>query len=70
MALESSLNELFNDSLTVQIVSAEPPLASFWFVLIFYGESLGGRGFVATNTLLSDTRTLISHCKITPWKNY
>ena len=62
----------------MQIGSAEPPLASFLFVLSFYGESLGGRGYVtvlrtdtsqapldrARGELLSDTRTLISHLKI------
>ena len=30
----------------MQIGSAEPPLASFLFVLSFYGESLGGRDYV------------------------
>ena len=74
-ALDSSLNELSTDALTVQIDSAEPPLVSFLFVLSFYEESLGGRGYVtvlSTDTLLapldracgelpSDTRTLIFH---------
>ena len=69
-ALDSSLNELSTDALTVQIGSAEPLLASF---LSFYGESLGGRGYVtvlSTDTLQalldrargelpSDTRTYI-----------
>ena len=73
IALDSSLNELSTDALTVQNGSAEPLLASFLFVLSFYGESLGGRGFVTvlpTNTLQtpldnaraelpSDTRTYI-----------
>ena len=62
----------------MQIGSAEPPLASFLFVLSSYGESLGGRGFVTilpTNALHSpldsahgelpfDTRTLIFHWEI------
>ena len=62
----------------MQIGSAEPPLASFLFVLSFYGESLGGRGYVtvlrtdalqgpldrARGELSSDTRTLIFHLKI------
>ena len=78
IALDSSLNELSTDALTVQNGSAEPLLASFLFVLSFYGESLGGRGFVtvlSTNALQaplesargelpSDTRTLISHWEI------
>ena len=76
--LGSSLNELSTDALTVQIGSAEPPLAAFLFVLSFYGESLGGRGYVtvlrtdalqapldrARGELSSDTRTLIFHLKI------
>ena len=75
IALDSSLNELSTDALTVQNGSAEPLLASFLFVLSFYGESLGGRGFVtvlptnapldsARGELPSDTRTLISHWEI------
>ena len=78
IALDTSLNELSTDALTVQNGSAEPLLASFLFVLSFYGESLGGRGFVtvlSTNALQapsesargelpSDTRTLISHWEI------
>ena len=62
----------------MQIGSAEPPVASFLFVLSFYGESLGGRGYVtvlrtdalqapldrARGELSSDSRTLIFHLKI------
>ena len=62
----------------MQSGSAEPPLASFLFVLSFYGESLGGRGYVtvlrmdalqaqldrARGELSSDTRTLIFYLKI------
>ena len=73
--LDSSLNELSTDILTVQIGSVEPLLASFLFILSFYEESLGGRGYVtvlSTDTLQapldracgelpSDTRTLIFH---------
>ena len=73
-ALDSSLNELSTDALTVQIGSAESLLASFLFVS-FYEESLGGRGYVtvlsmdtlqapldsACGELPSDTRTLIFH---------
>ena len=54
IALDSSLNELSTDAITVQNGSAEPLLASFLFVLSFCGESLGGRGFVTvlpTNSL-------------------
>ena len=75
IALDSSLNELSTDALTVQNDSAEPLLASFLFVLSFYEESLGGRGYatvLSTDTLQapldrargglpSDTRTLIFH---------
>ena len=46
MALDSSLNELSTNVLTVQIVSAEPLLALFLFALSLYGESLGEHGFV------------------------
>ena len=73
--LDSSLNELSTDTLTVQIGSAEPLLALVLSVLSFYEESLGGRGYVtilSTDTLQapldracgelpSDTRTLIFH---------
>ena len=62
----------------MQIGSAEPLLASFLFVLSFYGVSFGGRGYVtvlrtdalqapldrARGELSSDTRTLIFHLKI------
>ena len=44
-ALDSPLNKLSSDALTVQIGCAELPLASFLFVLSFYRESLGGCGF-------------------------
>ena len=78
IALDSSFNELSTDALIVQNGSAEPLLASFLFVLSFYGGSLGGRGFVtvlSTNALQapldsarvelpSDTRTLIFHWEI------
>ena len=74
ISLDSSLNELSTDALTMQNGSAEPLLASFLFVLSFYGESLGGCDFVmvlptnalqapldsAHGELPSDTRTLIS----------
>ena len=45
-ALDSSLKKLSTDALIVQISRMESPLASFLFVLSFYGESLGGCGFV------------------------
>ena len=62
----------------MQIGSAEAPLALFLFVLSFYGESLGGRGFVTIlsmnvlhslldsthGELPSDTQTLIFHWEI------
>ena len=60
IALDSSLNELSIDALTVQNGSAEPLLASFLFVFSFYGESLGGRGFVTvlpTNALQAPYRS-------------
>ena len=46
IAVDSSLKKLSTDALTLQISLAESPLASFLLVLSFYGESLGGRGFV------------------------
>ena len=45
IALDSSLNELSIDFLTVQIGGMESPLALLLFVLSLYGESLGGHGF-------------------------
>ena len=45
IALDSSLNELPIDLLTVQIGCTESPLALFLFVLSSYGESLSGHGF-------------------------
>ena len=73
--VDSSMKKLSTEALTLQIGSAESPLASFSLVLSFYGESLGGRGFVmvsatialqapldrARGELPSDTQTLISH---------
>ena len=78
------MNELSTDALTVQNGSAELLLASFLFVLSFYGESLRGRGFVtvlptnalqaplgsARGELPSDTRTYIDIPLLnTPRKN-
>ena len=78
IAVDSSMKKLSTEALTVQIGCAESPLASFLFVLSFYGESLGGCGFVtvlptialqapldrARGELPSDTRTLTSHWEI------
>ena len=75
IAVDSSMKKLSTEALTLQIGCAESPLASFLLVLSFYGESLGGRGFVtvlptivlqapldrARGELPSDSRTLISH---------
>ena len=75
IAVDSSMKKLSIEALTLQIGCAESPLASFLLVLSFYGESLGGRGFLtvfptivlqapldrARGELPSDTRTLISH---------
>ena len=75
IALDSSLKKLSTYALSVQIGRAKSLLASFLFILSFYGESLGGRGFVtvlpaialqapldrARGELPSDTRTLISY---------
>ena len=69
------MKKLSTEALTLQIGCAESPLASFLLVLSFYGESLGGRGFVtvlptivlqapldrARGELPSDSRILISH---------
>ena len=74
IAVDSSMKKLSTEILTSQIGPAESPLASFSLVLSFYGESLGGCGFVmvlptialqapldrAHGELSSDTRTLIS----------
>ena len=75
IAVDSSMKKLSTEVLTLQIGYAESPLASFLLVLSFYGENLGGRGFVtilptialqapldrARGELPSDTRTLIYH---------
>ena len=58
IALDSSLNELSADALTMQNGSAEPLLASFLFVLSSYGEHLGGRGFVTVFTYERVTSTI------------
>ena len=84
ITLDSSLKKLSTDALTMQIDHAELLLALFRFVLSFYGESLGGRGFVmvlstiALQTLLDrargelppDTRTSIFHWENIPQKNW
>ena len=46
MTVERSLKKLSIETLTMKIGRAESPLASFLFVLSFYEETLGGRGFV------------------------
>ena len=46
-AWDSSLNKLCVDALTVQIGSAESPLASLLFVLSLYREILRGRNSYA-----------------------
>ena len=46
MTVDRSLKKLSIETLTMKIGRAESPLASFLFVLSFYGESLGGHGFV------------------------
>ena len=75
ITVDSSMKMLSTEALTMQIGRAESPLASFLLVLSFYGEGLGGRGFVtvsptialqapldrARGELPSGTRTLISH---------
>ena len=75
ISVDSSMKTVSTEGLTLQIGCAESPLASFLLVLSFYGESLGGRGFItvlptialqapldrAHGELPSDTRTLISH---------
>ena len=74
ISVDRSMKKLSIEVSTLQIGPAESPLASFLLVLSFYGESLGGRGFVtflstialqapldrAHGELPSDTRTLIS----------
>ena len=46
MIVDRSLKKLSIETLIMKIGRAESPPASFLFVLSFYGESLGGRGFV------------------------
>ena len=46
IAVDSPMKKLSIEVLTLQIGCTESPLASFLLVLSFYGESLGGRGFV------------------------
>ena len=69
------MKKLSTETLTLQIGPTESPLTSFLLVLSFYGESIGGRGFVtvsptialqapldrARGELPSDGRILISH---------
>ena len=78
ITVDSSLNKLSTEALTVQIGSAELTLISFFVVLSFYGESLGGRGLVTVLTTIalqvlldrargelpSDARTLIFHWEV------
>ena len=46
ITVNSSMKKLSIEALTLQISRAESPLDSFLLVLSFYGESLGGCGFV------------------------
>ena len=39
IAVDSLMKKLSTEALTLQLGCAEPPLASFWLVLSFYGES-------------------------------
>ena len=78
MTVERSLKKLSIETLTMKIGRAESPPASFLFVLSFFRETLGGRGFVtvlstialqtpldrAHGGLPSGTRTLIFHFEI------
>ena len=78
MTVDRSLKRLSIETLTMKIGHAESPLASFWSVLSFYGESLGGCGFItvlstialqapldrARGELSSNTRTLIFYFEI------
>ena len=43
--LDSSLNELSDDALTMQIAGVKLPLAPLMLVSRLYGESLGRHGF-------------------------
>ena len=53
ITVDSSLNDLSTKALTAQIGCAELTLASFFVVLSFYGENLGGRGFVTVLTTIT-----------------
>ena len=46
MTVYRSLKKLSIEILTMKIGCAESPLASFLSVLSFYGETLGGCGFI------------------------
>ena len=75
IAVDSSMKKLSTEALILQIGPAVSLVALYLLVLSFYGESLGGRGFVtvlptialqapldrARGELPSDTRILISH---------
>ena len=78
MTVNRSLKKLSIGTLTMKIGRMESPLASFLFVLSFYGEILGGRGFItvlstialqapldrARGELSSDNRILIFRFEI------
>ena len=53
IAVGSSMKELSIEVLTLKIGRAESPLASVLLVLSYYGESLGGRGFVTVLSTMS-----------------
>ena len=63
IALDSSLNELSIDLLTVQIGCTESLLASFLFVLSLYGESLDGHGFAIVLSMIVLQASLDSTCE-------
>ena len=76
ITVDRSLDKLSTEALTMQISCTKSPLA--FLCIKFYGESLGGCGFVtvlsivtlqapldrACGELPSDTRTLILHKEI------
>ena len=78
MTAVRSLKKLSIVTLIMKIGCAESSLASFLFVLSFYGETLGGRGVITFLSMItlralldrargetpSDTRALIFHIEI------
>ena len=66
VSLDSSLNVLSVDTLTVQISCVDLPLALCLFVLSLYVETLGGRGFTTVLFTITLQAPLDSICNELP----